>query len=228
MKTDPEQTHREGARPEIPAPRPRGRPKLVADADQRRAIIATAWKLLVDHGYEGMTMNAVVAACRMSKRTVYHLFPSKKDLFVAVVEQHRQSMLALPAPDDGIPLKEALERIFQIDIGAEAAAERLALMRVILVESRRNPEIAAIARQYGGDRSLDLLVEWLSEQKALGRIGVDEPKIAARMMLDVVFGAISLKDGDEPEWPSEGDRVAYLRKCIAVIVDGIGQRADAV
>lgn len=209
---------------DVARPRGRGRPKVVPDTVQRDIILAAAWRLLLDAGYGGTTMNDVVAACRVSKRTVYRLFPGKIDLFAAVVDLHRRSMLALPGEYDALPIDAALEAIFQIDIEEEADRARMALMTLFVVEGRQFPELGRIVREHGGDRSHELLVEWLERQRTLGRIEFGDAAIVAKMLMDISFGAPLLKGGDGPEWPGGNDRKAYLRGCIATIVNGLRPR----
>jgi AcrR family transcriptional regulator len=219
--TKPEMMHQ----PE-PA-RARGRPKVVPDVDQKQAIAEAAWQLFIERGYVGTTMGEVAATARVSLRTVYRFFPGKPDLFAGVVDLHRRSMLALPGDYDHCSIEQALGDIFQVDIEPEADKARTALMRLLIVEGRQFPELGALVREHGGDRSTALLAEWLERQSRLGRADVADPQTAAKMLMDVVFGAISLKSGDGPEWPGSGDRAAYLRRCFAIIAEGVRPRTPA-
>lgn len=207
-----------------PSRRSRGRPKVLPDVEQMAAIGEGAWRLFVEKGYAGTTMVDVAATARVSLRTVYRLFPAKLDLFKAVVELHRRSMLALPGDYDDCAIEEALGRIFQIDIDAEADKARTALMTLFIVEGRQFPELGPLVREYGADRSRKLLAEWLKRQSDLGRANVPDSETAAKMLMDVAFGAISLKSEDNPQWPGGGDRSAYLRRCFALIAAGLNPR----
>jgi len=131
--------------------RARGRPKAMSDEVQRNLIIKDAWQLFSERGYRGTTMNDVVARCRVSKRTLYRLFPSKPKLFTAIVDLHRHSMLALPGDYGDLPLDQALERIFQIDLDPEADRERMAFLQLIVLEARQDPQLRDILREHGGE-----------------------------------------------------------------------------
>ncbi len=65
-----------------PPPRGIGRPK---DPAKRAAILAAAKDLFLSRGFGDVTMEAVAAAARVSKMTVYGHFPDKENLFEAVV-----------------------------------------------------------------------------------------------------------------------------------------------
>lgn len=206
-------------------PRSRGRPKVAPDADQARAIAETAWRLFIEKGYAGTTMGDVAATARVSLRTVYHLFPAKPDLFAAVVDLHRQTMLALPGDNDDLPVDQALGRIFQLDLDPETEKARAALMTFFIVEGRQFPELGPLVRKHGAEKSGILLAEWLEGQHRAGRIHAPDPRIAAKMLMDVVFGAVALKSGKGPEWAGSDDRKSYLESCFAMISTGLTPRA---
>lgn len=188
-------------------------------------IAEVAWRLFIEKGYGGTTMGDVAATARVSLTTVYRLFPAKPDLFKAVVELHRQSMLALPGDYDDCPIDEALGHIFQIDIDPEAEKARTALMTLFIVEGRQFPELGPLVREYGADRSMSLLAEWLEGQARIGRAYAPDPQLAAKMLMDVAFGAISLKSDTSPQWPGGGDRRAYLQRCFSLISAGLFPRS---
>ncbi len=48
-----------------------------------------------------------------------------------------------------MPLQQALERIFRIDISEEENRERLDLLRVSLTEGRSHPELHQILKECG-------------------------------------------------------------------------------
>jgi len=68
----------------------REREKLAREAD----ILAAAEKLFTQHGFEQVTMDAVAKEADFTKRTLYQYFPSKEDLFFAVVLRGFQQMFA--------------------------------------------------------------------------------------------------------------------------------------
>lgn len=203
--------------------RTRGRPK-VASAEQRRAeIVEAARRLFLAEGYGKTTMSEVAAHCRASKRTLYELFPSKTDLLAAVIEHHRTSMLALPGDYAGLDLSTALEAIFQVDIGEAADAERSAFLSLTIVEAAQFPEVGEMMRRLGGQRAHALLAEWMEKEKQAGRLFVDDTTSAARILMDMMFGAVVTKTGTAAEWPGLEARKDYMRRCIRIFVHGTGK-----
>jgi AcrR family transcriptional regulator len=208
-----------------PPARPRGRPKLRADDARRREILAHAQETFLARGYAGTTTDVVAARCRMSKQTLYRLFPSKTALFRAMIEAHRQTMLDLPRHDEEASLAEVIAAIFRIDIDADEERARAAFIHLAMMESRQFPEIADLVRRYGVEPSRRLLAEWLAGQRARGAIRLDDVESGARMLMDMIFGAMGPPSGNLG-WSDLAARKVHIRRCIDVFLDGVRARPD--
>lgn len=203
------------------AERPRrGRPKVLPDEAQRAHLVETARRLFVKKGYGCTTTGDVAAAARVSKQTLYRLFPAKSALFAAVIEAHRQNILALPGDYDDMPLKQALELMLKTNIDQRAHQERLALIRILLSEAQSSPEMLKIARQHGADPARDELAKWLAKQHQRGRIVVDDPEIAAGALLDMTIGSVVLRMNIGRDGPSLREYEDHVRRCVAVFLNG--------
>lgn len=208
------------------SPRPRGRPKQRSDAQERQRIVALACALFLDVGYAGTTMDGVAARCGISKKTLYRLFPAKTDLFGAMVADNRRTMLALPRPDDDLPLAEALAAIFCLDIEEAENTERLAFIRLAMADSDRYPEIAEAITLEGAEPARRLLTGWLARQQERGALRPFPPQTAARMLMDMVFGVL-VKRFPGDDLLTREDRFAHARHCIDIFLHGLapaGQR----
>jgi AcrR family transcriptional regulator len=60
--------------------------RLEKGQETRRAIIETATRLFAEHGYAAVSIDAVLAACEISRGALYHHFASKEALLEAVFE----------------------------------------------------------------------------------------------------------------------------------------------
>ena len=212
------------APPSLESRRPRGRPKVMSDAAQRDRIVADAWKLLLEKGYGRTTTDDIASRCRISKQTLYRHFPGKHALFAAIVDSHRQSMLALPADYGDLPIHQALEKIFRIDIDARDDQERVALLRLVIAESQHFPELENLLRRRGADRSRSELADWLAEQARRGLIAVDDADSAARILMDMIFGAMIMKASRRFTWPSAKKRQSHIRRCVSIFLSGVVPR----
>lgn len=225
METRPEKALRKRNAAEL-TQRGRGRPKTTPEETQRAAIVAMARRLFLGKGYGSTTTDDIAAQCRISKQTLYRLFPGKAALFTAVIEAHRQHWLDLPGDYADLPLEEALARIFRADISPEMDEERMGLIRLVVAETGHFPELGEILRQYGAEAARDVLANWLEAQSARGRVVLDDAASASRMLMDMVLGAIIVKSTGDLTWPGGQDRATHIRRCIAVFLNGVRPRDE--
>lgn len=184
-------------------------------------IVTEATNLFLVTGFAATKMDDVAMACRISKRTLYRLFPSKIDLFRAMVERHRHSMITFPACAENLPLEEALLQVFRIDLDPITDSRRVAFLQSVLAESKTNPELGEILRCDGREPAKLLLAEWLGRRKLQGAANIGDPHSAASILMDMVFGAVALKPIEVSCWPGGADRQTYLIDCIRYFVNGV-------
>ncbi|MGO4567813.1 TetR/AcrR family transcriptional regulator [Rhizobium sp. 2YAF20] len=207
--------------------RPRGRPKTASDSERQKAILAEARNTFHEFGYGGTTMDLVAARCKISKQTLYRLFASKTELFMAIIADHRATMLALPRPaEEHMPLADTLAKIFMVDIDEAAERDRKAFVHFIVRESQAFPEAAALLHTHGVVHSRRMLADWLKQQVDRGRIVLDDPLSGARMLMDMVFGAMASPPGRSNDWPDRQTRDQHIRGCFNVFMNGVCRKCD--
>jgi len=69
------------------ARRPRGRPRQVPLEEQRETILATATRLFATDGFDGVTSERIAEASGVGRPTVYQLFGSKNEVFLAAIDR---------------------------------------------------------------------------------------------------------------------------------------------
>lgn len=205
-------------RQEAPAKRGRGRPRSLSDDERRQSIIDTARRTFIELGLIGTTTDIVASRCRISKQTLYRLFPNKVALFMAVVASHRQMMLALPRPDgEDLPLAEAIGRIFMIDIDAETERERQAFIHIVMRQSHQVPDLADVLFREGPEVSHLQLAAWLEGQVKAKKLMLDDAAGGARILMDMLFAGV----GPGPRgWPDLAARRRHMEQAIALFVRG--------
>lgn len=198
----------------------RGRPKVIEDDCLRVKIAGEATRLFGECGYEGMKMDDLAARCQMSKKTLYRLFPSKRDIFASIAAGHRKAMLNLPYDDDRVDLEVALRHIFRLDIEEVEHVERMCMIRMFKDECPNSAEMMEILKEQGHDVALRYFSEWITRQIDLGRMRALSPDHAAKIMLDMFFGALFTPDKKIREWASTEDRRAYMEECMRIFLNG--------
>lgn len=195
----------------------------MSDEMQRVHIVECAGRLLVEKGYGRTTTDDVAARCRISKQTLYRLFPNKAAVFAAVIDAHRQSTLALPGDYDALPLNVALENIFNIDISDRDNQERIAVILAIMAELPQFPELQQIVLQYGIDASRTELAKWLAREQKRGHMVIDDVDSAASILMDMVFSRI-FKPGLEFSLLAPEELQTHIRRCVSIFLHGVVPR----
>lgn len=205
--------------------RSRGRPPTMSEEDRRRLVVQVGYEQFLEHGYARTTMDGVAEKARISKRSIYDFFESKKDLFGAVVVAHRQSMLALPRPP-GDDLARELEAIFGADLSEEAERRRSAFVQMVIAESRSFPELGDVLHRFGYAEAVRLLSEWLEERRREHLLDFDDAGACAELLMLMAFAPRT----PPPGAPHPGSRALarepkpwkeHLRFCIGVFLDGV-------
>ena len=78
-------------------------------ADTRTRLIVTAMQLFWEKGYGSTSVADVLQAARVNSGSLYHFFPGKQDLLLAVLDMY-QGALELHEPDQ--PVRERLAANF--------------------------------------------------------------------------------------------------------------------
>ena len=123
-----------------PARRGRGRPR---DPETDTRITAAAAELMLQRGFDRMTVDDVAARAGVGKATVYRRWPSKEDLAVAAM----QTLYAaeIPEPDTG-SIATDLAESYRAALTFVNSPEGEAFLRMSIAESVRDERIAALYR----------------------------------------------------------------------------------
>jgi TetR/AcrR family transcriptional regulator, transcriptional repressor for nem operon len=80
----------------------------------RDRIIEAARDLFSRQGYAATGISQILRASRARSGSLYHFFPSKEDLLVAVLEKHRTTLEPKVLRQPGGPRPDPVERLFGI------------------------------------------------------------------------------------------------------------------
>jgi AcrR family transcriptional regulator len=128
-------------------------------------LLAVTLRLLQEHGYDGLTVDAVVSKARASKATVYRRWPSKAELVLAAfIEGIRQ--VAVP-PDTGT-LRGDLLRLGESI--CQDARQLASTIRGVLVEVSRNPALNEVMQHQFIDQRKALIRHVLQQAVDRGEI----------------------------------------------------------
>ena len=108
---------------------PRKRPRQQRSKDTVDTILDATTRVLVKHGFDGLTTNAVAAAAGVSIGSVYQYFPNKEALVAALIDRHVEKMNAAILSElvrvATLPIAEAARCVIELTIRAHAIEPQL-------------------------------------------------------------------------------------------------------
>ena len=212
-------------RPEAIRPNPirrGGRPTRLEAAALGDKILDVATALFLSRGFGATSVEAVAGRARISKRTFYHRFRDKAELYRAVVRRMLEHWLpeVEAAFDPPAPLDILLERLAKQMLSVALSPEALALRRLLLAEAERFPELVEIAIEQGATRAIERITALLEDECRAGRIGLSDCRFAAMQFQEMVL-SVPLRRAmgfGAPLSPEERDD--WARKCVALFING--------
>lgn len=172
-------------------------PKAKLMARKRAAILAAAKDIFLEQGFEGASMESIAAAADVSIMTLYRHAESKDDLFAAVIasacdpndEEEQAGFIELMKR----PLAEVLVEVGMIAQARLANHETVALMRAVMAETARFPQLGETAYS-GFVGHLEQFAEVVLAEKPESRdLGTAEHKRLGGLFIDRLFGADMLR-----------------------------------
>lgn len=153
-----------------------------ATAQRRKAFIDAAREAFFANGYAGTTMSSIASKVGGSKTTLWSYFPSKEDLFAAIVDdivEHYGQVLTLDLPVDR-PVREVLRNFGNVLMTKLTSTPLLSLYRLVVGEADRFPHLAETFYDRGPRRGKARAAEWVAEKMARGELRMGNPMRAVQ------------------------------------------------
>jgi AcrR family transcriptional regulator len=83
-------------------------PRRLRPQQRREHLLDTGAALFADKPYEDVLMEDIAARAGVSRALLYHYYPNKRDLYVAIFKRASTRFLARVSPDPQLPLAEQL------------------------------------------------------------------------------------------------------------------------
>lgn len=159
-------------------------------------VLDAARTLFTEHGFGATSMDAIAAAAGVSKATVYAHYDGKQALFAATTARGCERVMAdmaIPSDVEDLPPAVALERIARSFVAAIFAPENLALLRVVMAEVRRFPELGGIFYDCAPGLTRSEVARYLERARAHGLIDTADCDLAAAQFLAALRGDLHLR-----------------------------------
>jgi AcrR family transcriptional regulator len=146
-------------------------------------------------GYAAASMSEIAAKIGGSKATLYSYFPSKKDLFAAVIEEEIRQMLAplFEMQETQGDIRTVLERFARRFQESVLTDDAVAFYRLVIAESARFPEVGQAAYHFGVQRGLDRLAGYFAAAMERGELRRADASVAVAQFLDLCTGELHRK-----------------------------------
>jgi TetR/AcrR family transcriptional regulator len=163
---------------------------LTEELDRRAQILDAAFEEFSAKGFKGATIKSIAQAAGLqSPALIYWYFPDKEALFREVMETKIPVLRAVRDPSGllDLPPEKVLPMIAQRYLSTfdNPAAQRM--VRLMIGETMRRPEIAEIFGNAIIKRVLGFLKSYMARQVELGRLRPHDVRSSARAFIGMLL-----------------------------------------
>lgn len=192
----------------------------VGDAMTLR-ILETAADVFAVHGYAAASLDEITATCGIGRDTLYRRFPSKLELFIAVVRHCRRQVDARfstfvsdASPDPFVRLKSALRWLLDVNLEPRLIAFQRIAFSETAVTGQAIEDAPNVVGQY--------LIDTIGEAQAAGRVTEgDKAEISMFLVNAIVIGPLTRAMLGAEQVLSKDARSALFERAWAIATAGI-------
>jgi AcrR family transcriptional regulator len=190
------------------------------EGERRAQLLALGRRLFTERPYDALSIDDIAAAAGISKGLLYHYFPSKRDFYVAIVDEAARQLLETTAPIEGLSPPEQAQRGIDayLDFVEVHSTAYTTLLRggigndpevAARVERTRDALMARMMKNMGLESPRPvfrfLIRSWIGLVEAASIDWIDRREVSrevvARTMLDSLYQTIVAALQLDPEAP---------------------------
>lgn len=175
------------------APRPKNPPP-----DRRQEILDAALRVFAAKGFEAATNAEIAREAGVTAAALYYYFPSKTDLFQAAILERRGTILPnfqqIGEQLREMPPETVLPMMVQFMTHFFADERTQAILRILLAEGPRNPELVGIWQEQAISAMAPILLQYVQEQMDRGRLRPMDPRVLMVQLIGPVLITMLLRD----------------------------------
>jgi AcrR family transcriptional regulator len=203
-----------------------GRPTR-EDAEQLgRTIIDVATAMMLADGYGATSIDAIASKAGISKRTFYHRFRDKAELFAAVIHDVVERLRPPEATGktvtlSGKTLEENLIQLGGLMLRASLTPQAIALYRIIVSEAQRFPELAAaVAGEGARQQAVDMISGLLEKERKAGRLIIADTTFTAEQFIQMTVSLPQRRAMGLGQPMTNGELDAWVQGTVRLFLDG--------
>ena len=163
--------------------------------ERREAILKVAHAAFLSDGYAATSMSTIAAKVGGSKATLYYYFPSKEELFLAVIDEKCRDAHATIAdiiadvsdfPRTLTELTDTLVRMILDD-------QSIAIRRLITAEAARFSELGRAFYACGRQKGIETLMDFFARAKKAGKLKPASPRAMVTTYLGLCEGELLIQ-----------------------------------
>ncbi len=203
--------------------RDRGNGARLPAPERRAMLMRAAGRRFARHGYAGTRLDDIAADALVTKPVLYRHFPSKKALYMALLNRHRDDLSSFFEPLPTSPSAPAPEHVVRsiLDLWLDYVKENQHAWHMLFRDSSGDGEITELRRAVSL-RARDVMAAFIARQAGPG-IPPEQLEPSAEMLVSALKG-LALWWIDNPTTPKEMLVDVGMRACDPLLVSGRPQR----
>jgi TetR/AcrR family transcriptional repressor of mexJK operon len=158
--------------------------------DRIAELLDVAAEVFIAEGFAAASTNEMARRANASKTTFYSRFPTKEDLFLAVIARRMTKIFEQVAKfPEGRTIQSTLRQFGANLLHVALSPEQISLIRMISMESGRYPELATRFYENGPKRGEEALATYLAGQIKIGQLREEDPLMMARHLMSLITGS---------------------------------------
>ena len=146
-----------------------------------KAILDTAKRLFLEHGYEHVTLQDIAEACGLTRGAIYHHFHGKEEMLDAVTTyMFHETVPCREIQED--TSRNGLEKLQRLIIASVSNREQLQMYRMLSRTFYQSPKLVCAYLLSCRTSVVPMTRTFLEEGVSDGSITVDSPQIAAEVV----------------------------------------------
>ena len=200
------------------------------ESDRRTQILDAAFEEFASQGFRGATIKRIAQrASLQSPALIYWYFPTKEELFQAVLTRHLPILQIVidPAPVRDRPPEEVFSLLahMYLEMADQPAAQQL--LRLLAAEMVQRPETADMVGGGVISKARDFITAYLARQVELGRLRPHDERAATRAFFGMLVPHVARKllfPATSQSGPTDDEYVASI---VAIMLRGLRAEPEA-
>jgi AcrR family transcriptional regulator len=210
---------------------PQDAPKFRRRKAERPAeILAAAMAVFAERGFAGARLEDVAARAGVSKGAIYLYFPTKEDLFRAVVDQsiapNIEAVKAMVAAHAG-PFPDLLRLVVGRIVGLIAHTPVGGVAKMVIGEARNFPELARVWHDKLVSQAVEALTLAVAAAQARGEVRAGDPRLFALQTLSPLIVGVIWRETFTPVGAPDIDIEALAAQHVETLLAGLMLREAA-